>query len=161
MPIFPTSTTPLPRLTLKRAVGSRADGHSRSSSHLARSSFTIRHGSTSPLVGGLSPAQLSAVQRVTNLPEALLRRDEEEPLSCIASGIEFSGHDPDAEVCRQCLRGEYSLPALDTFITAERISWAAKRKTTRIEDRAYSLLGLFGVSMPLLYGEGSRAFLRL
>jgi len=44
---------------------------------------------------------------------------------------------------------------------AERFSWASKRKTTRIEDVAYCLLGLFGVSMPLLYGEGSSAFLRL
>lgn len=39
--------------------------------------------------------------------------------------------------------------------------WAAKRKTTRIEDRAYSLMGLFGVNMPLLYGEGYKAFQRL
>jgi hypothetical protein len=42
-----------------------------------------------------------------------------------------------------------------------RMSWAAHRKTTRIEDRAYSLLGLFEINMPLLYGEGKRAFQRL
>ncbi|KAI6138879.1 heterokaryon incompatibility protein-domain-containing protein [Pisolithus tinctorius] len=41
------------------------------------------------------------------------------------------------------------------------MSWAAGRKTTRVEDRAYSLLGLFGVNMPMLYGEGSKAFQRL
>lgn len=41
------------------------------------------------------------------------------------------------------------------------MSWAANRCTTRIEDRAYSLLGLFNVAMPLLYGEGAKAFLRL
>ncbi|KAI6005491.1 heterokaryon incompatibility protein-domain-containing protein [Pisolithus albus] len=41
------------------------------------------------------------------------------------------------------------------------MSWAANRKTTRVEDRAYSLLGLFGVNMPMLYGEGSKAFQRL
>ncbi|KAI6042322.1 hypothetical protein EDC04DRAFT_2600919 [Pisolithus marmoratus] len=35
------------------------------------------------------------------------------------------------------------------------------RKTTRVEDRAYSLLGLFGVNMPMLYGEGGKAFQRL
>ncbi|KIN92723.1 hypothetical protein M404DRAFT_1009409, partial [Pisolithus tinctorius Marx 270] len=34
------------------------------------------------------------------------------------------------------------------------MSWAADRKTTRVEDRAYSLMGLFGVNMPMLYGEG-------
>lgn len=44
---------------------------------------------------------------------------------------------------------------------AVRMSWAAKRETTRIEDQAYCLLGLFGVNMPLLYGEGDRAFKRL
>lgn len=42
-----------------------------------------------------------------------------------------------------------------------RMSWAADRKTTRPEDLAYSLLGIFDVHMPLLYGEGSRAFVRL
>jgi hypothetical protein len=41
------------------------------------------------------------------------------------------------------------------------MSWAANRATTRIEDRAYSLVGLFNVNMPLLYGEGDRAFIRL
>jgi hypothetical protein len=44
---------------------------------------------------------------------------------------------------------------------AQRMSWAAKRETTRIEDRAYSLLGLFDVNMPLLYGEGKKSFIRL
>ncbi|KAL8788167.1 MAG: hypothetical protein Q9213_001806 [Squamulea squamosa] len=44
---------------------------------------------------------------------------------------------------------------------AARMSWASERKTTRLEDRAYSLMGLFGVNMPLLYGEGHKAFLRL
>ncbi|KAJ2989833.1 hypothetical protein NUW58_g3269 [Xylaria curta] len=45
---------------------------------------------------------------------------------------------------------------------AERMSWASKRKTTREEDSAYCLLGIFGVNMPLLYGEkGHRAFVRL
>jgi hypothetical protein len=41
------------------------------------------------------------------------------------------------------------------------MSWASKRVTTRKEDIAYCLLGLFGIHMPLLYGEGDRAFIRL
>ncbi|KAJ4136674.1 hypothetical protein NW754_16779 [Fusarium falciforme] len=41
------------------------------------------------------------------------------------------------------------------------MSWAANRQTTLIEDRAYSLLGLFDINMPMLYGEGERAFQRL
>ncbi|KAI6028175.1 heterokaryon incompatibility protein-domain-containing protein [Pisolithus marmoratus] len=44
---------------------------------------------------------------------------------------------------------------------AQVMSWAADRRTTRVEDRAYSLLGLFNVNMPMLYGEGSKAFQRL
>ena len=45
---------------------------------------------------------------------------------------------------------------------AAKMSWASKREATRVEDTAYSLLGLFGVRMPLLYGEGAhRAFRRL
>ena len=50
---------------------------------------------------------------------------------------------------------------LSTISVAERMSWAAGRQTTRVEDTAYSLLGLFGVNMSLLYGEGDRAFIRL
>ncbi|CAK7222093.1 hypothetical protein SCUCBS95973_004724 [Sporothrix curviconia] len=41
------------------------------------------------------------------------------------------------------------------------MSWASRRETTRKEDQAYSLLGLFGISMPMLYGEGDAAFIRL
>jgi hypothetical protein len=44
---------------------------------------------------------------------------------------------------------------------AQKMSWAAKRVTTRLEDQAYCLLGIFGVNMPPLYGEGPSAFLRL
>lgn len=44
---------------------------------------------------------------------------------------------------------------------AQRMSWAAYRKTTRVEDKAYSLLGIFDINMPTLYGEGSKAFRRL
>ncbi|ETN42570.1 uncharacterized protein HMPREF1541_01727 [Cyphellophora europaea CBS 101466] len=44
---------------------------------------------------------------------------------------------------------------------AQRMSWAAKRTTTRIEDRAYSLLGIFGVNMGQIYGEREKAFRRL
>ncbi|KAH7381547.1 heterokaryon incompatibility protein-domain-containing protein [Pyrenochaeta sp. MPI-SDFR-AT-0127] len=51
---------------------------------------------------------------------------------------------------------------LDNYSVATRMSWAASRKTTRAEDMAYCLLGLFDVNMPLLYGEGGqKAFRRL
>ncbi|KAK7468953.1 hypothetical protein VKT23_003452 [Stygiomarasmius scandens] len=49
-----------------------------------------------------------------------------------------------------------------TISIARRMSWAAYRQTTREEDRAYSLMGIFGVHIPPLYGEGgSNAFMRL
>lgn len=44
---------------------------------------------------------------------------------------------------------------------AERMSWAASRTTSRLEDVAYCLMGLFEVNMPMLYGEGTQAFIRL
>ncbi|KAK5990695.1 Vegetative incompatibility protein HET-E-1 [Cladobotryum mycophilum] len=44
---------------------------------------------------------------------------------------------------------------------AERMSWASRRKTTRLEDEAYCLMGLFGVNMPTIYGEKRNAFRRL
>jgi hypothetical protein len=47
------------------------------------------------------------------------------------------------------------------YSVAQRMSWASNRTTTRLEDCAYSLLGLFEINMPLLYGEGNRAFQRL
>jgi hypothetical protein len=43
---------------------------------------------------------------------------------------------------------------LAEFSATERMSWAESRQTTREEDMAYSLLGIFGVYMPLIYGEG-------
>ncbi|KAH6898638.1 heterokaryon incompatibility protein-domain-containing protein [Thelonectria olida] len=53
-------------------------------------------------------------------------------------------------------------PRLQKFSIAERMSWAARRETTRAEDIAYCLLGLFDIHMPLLYGEGQKnAFKRL
>ncbi|KPI35593.1 Vegetative incompatibility protein HET-E-1 [Cyphellophora attinorum] len=51
--------------------------------------------------------------------------------------------------------------SLYKFSVAQRMSWAAERRTTRVEDLAYSLLGLFQVNMALLYGEGQKSFTRL
>ncbi|KAF4448568.1 hypothetical protein F53441_8045 [Fusarium austroafricanum] len=58
-------------------------------------------------------------------------------------------------------RGSVLQYRLHSASIAEKMSWASKRETTRIEDTAYSLLGIFGINMPLLYGEGANAFLRL
>lgn len=50
---------------------------------------------------------------------------------------------------------------IEQFSVAQRMSWASGRETTRVEDEAYCLLGIFNINMPMLYGEGSRAFIRL
>lgn len=44
---------------------------------------------------------------------------------------------------------------------AQKMSWASRRQTARIEDQAYCLMGLFNVHIPPLYGEGEHAFVRL
>lgn len=63
------------------------------------------------------------------------------------------------------------ITGIDTFILeggplaevsiGRRMSWAVNRETSREEDVAYSLMGLFDINMPLIYGEGQKAFIRL
>lgn len=59
------------------------------------------------------------------------------------------------------ITGIHDLFDFRSACVAQKMSWAATRQTTRIEDQAYCLLGLFGVYMPPLYGEGQNAFFRL
>ena len=51
--------------------------------------------------------------------------------------------------------------AVEDQSIAKRMSWMSGRTTTRTEDMAYSFMGIFDVNMPLLYGEGNKAFVRL
>jgi hypothetical protein len=57
--------------------------------------------------------------------------------------------------------GRDTRPSLQDASVATRMSWASLRKTTVEEDMAYCLLGIFDVNIPLLYGEGPKAFQRL
>ncbi|KAK9425516.1 putative Beta transducin-like protein HET-E2C*40 [Seiridium unicorne] len=50
--------------------------------------------------------------------------------------------------------------SLTEFDFDTRILWSKKRVTFKAEDKAYSLLGLLGLSMPLIYGEGEKAAFR-
>ena len=61
-------------------------------------------------------------------------------------------------ISEEVLQGDQ---ALEECSIANKMAWAAYRQTTRIEDTAYCLLGLFDVNMPLIYGEGLKAFRRL
>ena len=58
------------------------------------------------------------------------------------------------------IRGEH-LFEIHSASVATKMSWISRRQTSRMEDIAYCLLGIFDVNMPLLYGEGGKAFLRL
>jgi len=58
------------------------------------------------------------------------------------------------------------IPALLSFNPGtenirQKMVWASKRETTRVEDMAYCLVGIFGVTLSIVYGEGRRAFYRL
>ncbi|KAH9935218.1 HET-domain-containing protein [Epithele typhae] len=44
---------------------------------------------------------------------------------------------------------------------SEKMRWASRRMTTRVEDEAYCLLGIFDIKIPIIYGEGREAFYRL
>jgi tetratricopeptide (TPR) repeat protein len=55
------------------------------------------------------------------------------------------------QIHTEALQGE----SMDKFSVADRKSWAKNRKTTREEDAAYCLLGIFGIHIPIMYGEGN------
>lgn len=74
-------------------------------------------------------------------------RDEISSITGIRKEVLTSRFDVEASKSKHCV--------------AEKMSWASGRKTTRVEDLAYCLLGIFDINMPLLYGEGERAFERL
>ncbi|KAI4678374.1 hypothetical protein J4E81_010741 [Alternaria sp. BMP 2799] len=85
-----------------------------------------------------------------------------------AQGWKFVGtkHEQAAAISRFTNIPEAVLTHARRDIIAEqsvsaRMSWASQRRTKRKEDMAYSLLGIFDVNMPLIYGEGNKAFRRL
>lgn len=74
----------------------------------------------------------------------------------------------DKKSLQQCIHEVTGIPhealqgeSLANYTVAARMSWAENRRTTRKEDKAYSLFGIFAIFMPLMYGEGDHAFIRL
>ena len=65
------------------------------------------------------------------------------------------------EITRISKRVLLNTRELSDVSVAKRMSWAARRRATRVEDMAYCLLGIFGVHLRLNYGEGQNAFIRL
>ena len=62
------------------------------------------------------------------------------------------------DIDREVLQNSVNLSRIPV---ARRMSWASLRETTRIEDTAYCLMGIFNIHMPMIYGEGAKAFMRL
>ncbi|KAH9855752.1 hypothetical protein C2E23DRAFT_882548 [Lenzites betulinus] len=84
---------------------------------------------------------------------------------CGADWETLGGKDGLADVVQEVAGIDAAVLAHDVELAsvsvARRMSWAARRVTTRTEDEAYSLMGIFGVNMPTIYGEGRLAFVRL
>ncbi|KAK8136065.1 hypothetical protein PG984_004005 [Apiospora sp. TS-2023a] len=78
----------------------------------------------------------------------------------ISPGSRLNGCSETSHLAKPIPRVDFSDP-WRRATTAQKMKWAAGRHTSRLEDRAYSLLGVFDVTMPLLYGEGQTAFIRL
>ena len=81
---------------------------------------------------------------------------------------ELAGNDKDSSLLRQHISRITGIPDQDLRSfrpscdrVSEKMRWMSMRKTTRVEDIAYALIGLFNITMPIAYGEGSWAFHRL
>jgi hypothetical protein len=102
----------------------------------------------------------SGLSRITGIPEAILTRRHEDQK---ASHRHKFSPQPLLGSCSYCSSANVddTRSLLNSLSVANRMRWASKRVTTRTEDIAYCLMGLFDVNMPLLYGEGSKSFYRL
>lgn len=96
--------------------------------------------------------------RITGLPGQILSRQDTE--MCPSTLLTEFHHFQD-ERCSRCKQNDGLRFLLEGSSVAQKMSWASRRETTRLEDQAYCLLGLFDINMPLLYGEGKKAFFRL
>lgn len=98
------------------------------------------------------------IEKVTCIPQRILSRGEAK--GCVHQGT-TRVHFLREGKCTNCGYIDDLYRKLGQISVAQRMSWAAMRETTRVEDLAYCLLGLFDINMPLLYGEGLRSFRRL
>ncbi|KAI1566051.1 HET domain containing protein [Pyrenophora tritici-repentis] len=105
------------------------------------------------------------IASITGIHDTILIRGHTDPLSTarVSRDAYTRQLNSASYVCWYCGQTiEVSVrKALLRLTIAQRMTWASKRETTRLEDSAYSLMGLFEVHMPLIYGEGAKAFYRL
>ncbi|KAK7433854.1 hypothetical protein VKT23_020523 [Stygiomarasmius scandens] len=77
-------------------------------------------------------------------------------------GTKWSLRDTISAIITTIPRNVFENGDIDKYSVAQKMSWAAWRQTTRPEDQAYCLLGIFDISMSPIYGEGgAKAFMRL
>jgi hypothetical protein len=62
----------------------------------------------------------------------------------------------ESQIAKITLRGD----GLAKYNIEDRFAWARERQTTKNEDQAYCLLGIFGIFLPLIYGEGQASAMR-
>lgn len=105
----------------------------------------------------------SDLARITHIDESILRCGHSLNPTLIKHHHMEAVYGDYPGICSCGRPGSISrLSQLEDYCVAQKMSWASCRQTTRDEDKAYCLMGLFQVNMPLLYGEGgSRAFFRL
>ncbi|KAH7071137.1 hypothetical protein BKA63DRAFT_535114 [Paraphoma chrysanthemicola] len=99
---------------------------------------------------GWTLQELLAPSRMLFFDAAWINRGSKQSLAKISSAI--------TRIDIPLLCGKTTLSG---YSVAQRMSWAAPRQTTRVEDTAYCLFGIFALNLPLLYGEGRKAFRRL
>lgn len=109
---------------------------------------------------------LSVLAKATGIPSSVLCRRGAGPCALRNLFEQATEEQHDMRlyngICQVC-SGRDTFPAFlkERYSNAQKMSWAARRVTTRRDDQAYCLLGIFEVNMPLLYGEGDVAFIRL
>jgi len=106
----------------------------------------------------------SAISSITGIDEEYLQSRTSLTESTVRSESESDGTDgetPETAAANRARARRSFSKALSSASIAERMSWLAGRKTKRQEDMAYCMLGIFDINMPLLYGERSKAFIRL
>lgn len=103
----------------------------------------------------------SELSKIAGVPEILLRHGHASHPPSWAGHTQFRMSNSTCHGCGSWTWDSFQGDGLSQFSVTQRMSWAAKRTTTRKKDQAYCLFGVFNVNLPLLYGEGGKAFTRL
>ncbi|KAK3112000.1 hypothetical protein LTR53_012182 [Teratosphaeriaceae sp. CCFEE 6253] len=110
----------------------------------------------------LAPKRLSFLaQDWSSIGECTKERQQPRMISLDDGVLDLTGHLSQITGISLTHLRSFRRSQSHNYSIAARMSWAAGRQTTKPEGAAYCFLGLFNVNMPLLYGEGKSAFIRL